>query len=148
MTDLFVSAAAALMMILAITRPTPDIPLPIQADFIATCPGPAMIVTDSGDRPALSVTDADASTANAHVLVASPEDLWALPARFGMEPRLFYTIALTSGDEALTAACANWALNDLVRTANMNADTASNPGATNAPAIFGLELVTAPRGAQ
>lgn len=142
MTDLFVSAAAALMMILAISRPTPDIPLPIQADMFGTCPEASTILTEAGDRPALSVTRATQPGTVDPVLVPTPEDLWTLPARLGLQPRLFYTIALIEGPAPVTAACADWALNQLVRTANTKADISGTGKPTSPPPIFGLELAT------
>lgn len=37
MTDVFVSATAALLMVLAVARPSPPTPLPIQADITVSC---------------------------------------------------------------------------------------------------------------
>ncbi len=141
MTDLFVSAAAALMIILAIARPTPDIPLPIQADLLATCPDAAAFLSEAA-APALSVTLAEQSGSVDPVLVPTPEDLWALPARLGLQPRLFYTVALVGGQHPVTAACADWALNDLVRTANSNAGNVAASHPVSPPAIFGLEIAS------
>ena len=48
MTDLFVSASAALMLVLAVLRPDPPVVTPIQADITAHC-------TESGGLPALTI---------------------------------------------------------------------------------------------
>lgn len=142
MTDLFVSAAAALMMILAITRPTPDIPLPVQADFLATCLQATQAATDEAGLYTLSLTPNHAESEIQPVIADAPGDLWTLPDRFGEPPRLFYTIALVDGAEPVTGACADWALNDLVRTANSNADSFEANGTSAPPPIYGLKMAT------
>jgi hypothetical protein len=140
MTDLFVSASAALMMVLAISRPTPDVPLPIQADLIATCPSASTILSSDTEQPALHVFPSNAPTDMDRVSASDPESLWGLPQFFDLPPRLFYTIALKDGAEPVTSACANWALNDIVRAANKAADTRSEQFETRPPPIFGLEV--------
>lgn len=37
MTDLFISATAALLLVLAVARPSPPVALPVQADLSVTC---------------------------------------------------------------------------------------------------------------
>ena len=139
MTDLFVSAAAALMMVLAITRPTPEIPLPIQADLIAACPPLGTDYTlDSQPVMTVSLPPSHGAVSMPVTTVSRYEEIWALPAKFGLPPRLFYTIALSDDVTPLTAACADWVLNALIRTANEAADDRS---ADAAVAIFGLDLV-------
>ncbi|WP_428925337.1 hypothetical protein [Marinibacterium sp. SX1] len=123
MTDLFISASAALMLVLAVLRPDPPVAPPIQADITAWC-------TTAGQRPALLVeTDPP-------ILVQGPADLAALPGRMGLDPRLFYTLALAgSPDRPLPASCLAWATRDLVRA--LNADIA-RPDHTGPAAIFSL----------
>lgn len=140
MTDLFVSAAAALMMIIAITKPSPDIPLPIQADLIATCPSAMQLLSEASEQAALSVLPATPAEGIDPFLAKTPEDLWDLPEAFGLFPQLFYTIALVDGVEPVTAACADWVLNDLVRSANGNADASGTKDGPGLAPIFGLEL--------
>ncbi|MGF1528132.1 MAG: hypothetical protein ACFCBW_15245 [Candidatus Competibacterales bacterium] len=40
MTDLFVSASAALLMVIVLSHPDTPLPLPVQTDLIALCPAP------------------------------------------------------------------------------------------------------------
>lgn len=123
MTDLFVSASAALMLVLAVLRPDPPVTPPIQADITAWC-------TETGGRPALRV-DTDRV-----ILLETPEDLAALPARLDLPPRLFYSLAIAGdADNPIPATCLAWASADLVRA--LNADVA-RPGYAGPPAIFSL----------
>lgn len=123
MTDLFVSASAALMLVLAVLRPDPPVTPPIQADITAYC-------TETGGHPALLVEG------DRPLLLESPEDLAALPARLDLVPRLFYSIAIAGdANHPIPASCLAWASTDLVRA--LNADVA-RPGYAGPPAIFSL----------
>lgn len=126
MTDLFVSASAALMLVLAVLRPDPPVVTPIQADITAHC-------TESGGLPALAIP------ADPPILIESPADLAALPARLGLPPRLFYTLALAGGPgHPVSASCLTWATTDLVRALNTEI---ARPGYDGPPAIFSLGLL-------
>ncbi|MEM8729471.1 MAG: hypothetical protein AAGF79_06085 [Pseudomonadota bacterium] len=123
MTDLFVSAAAALMLVLAVLRPDPPVHTPVQADITAIC-------IEQGERPALQVM------ADPPVILATPQDLAALPEALGLPPRLFYGLAIAGGPgQPISTACLSWASRDLVRA--LNADVA-RPDYTGPPAIFSL----------
>ena len=123
MTDLFVSASAALMLVLAVLRPDPPVTVPLQADITAFC-------TEIGGRPAL-IVDGPPS-----VTLTAPDDLAALPGRLGLPLRLFYSIALAGAPgRPLPAACLSWATTDLVRAHNA---TVARPDYAGPPAIFSL----------
>ena len=112
MTDLFISAGAAIVMVIALSRPTPRVELPPQADIIATCPEAS---TFQGGDGAI-VMRRDAADTTSAVPVVSPEDLAATPATLGLPARLFYTIALEdTPNQPVSAACLRWVQNDLIR---------------------------------
>ncbi|MBB95901.1 MAG: hypothetical protein CML68_15070 [Rhodobacteraceae bacterium] len=123
MTDLFVSASAALMLVLAVLRPDPPVTTPLQADITAHC-------TETGGRPALVVPG------DTPVILQGPADLAALPARLGLPPRLFYALALAGGPgHPIPASCLSWAATDLVRALNTQV---ARPDYAGPPAIFSL----------
>lgn len=113
MTDLFVSATAVLLLVLAVVQPTPPVQLPIQADLVARCLEAGQ---GSGAQLALS---AGTDPTGPGVLITDPADLVGTPARLGLPPRLFYTIAVV-GTQArpVTAACLSLVERDFVRAHN------------------------------
>lgn len=135
MTDLFVSATAALLLVLAVLQPIPPIRLPIQADLIARCP-------DGDPAPATPLalvagSDPDGPSVSA----LGPTELGAAPVRLGLPARLFYTIAVegTAGGP-VSAACLDWITRDFVRAYNgalAEADRLTQPRAifAVAPAV-------------
>ncbi|MGR3804780.1 hypothetical protein [Marinibacterium profundimaris] len=123
LTDLFVSASAALMLVLAVLRPDPPVTTPLQADITAHC-------TETGGLPALEIPG------DPPILVESPADLAALPARLDLPPRMFYALALAGGPgRTVPASCLAWASADLVRALNRQV---ASPGYDGPPAIFSL----------
>lgn len=138
MTDLFISASAALLMVIAVLRTTPPIPVPIQADIVATCP-PAAIL--SAREPVMSMRPGGREGAT--IKVGGPGDLASLPADLGLRPRLFYSIGVIAGEGApLSAACLRWAQDSLVRTYNRKIDELTRRG--TARPIFGIVPGRAP----
>jgi hypothetical protein len=126
MTDLFLSATAALLIVLAVLRPTPPVTLPIQADLVARCTletnGVEVFDPRQTDRPA--------------ILIDRTRALSSVPERLGLAPKLFYTIAL-SDPQGVSADCAQTVLNGYVRAHN-EAVQSLNPGTKASRAIFTL----------
>jgi hypothetical protein len=139
-TDIFICASAALLVALALSRNTPEVPVPIQADIVATCP-PADAVEAGGARLALRAPKGAATP----VPVGSPADLAAAPDALGLPPRLYYTLAVTAGEGApLSAACLRWVQDGLVRRYNARVGTLTARGAPRP--VFGVAPVTADAG--
>jgi hypothetical protein len=115
MTDLFVSAGATLLIVLAVTREVPEDVLPVQADLVATCPPSEDIARGDGT---LLVRAGGASETAQPIPVEGVAQMAVLPAALGMPARTFYTITLTSDAAPVTAACLDWVQEDLVRAHN------------------------------
>lgn len=131
MTDLFVSATASLLVVLTLVRPTPPLPMPIQADLLAFCPP---------DPKGTIVFVAAARPAGPRFAVAQPDDLAAAPARLGLKPALLYAVAVTSESGAgVDAACFARVRDDLVRARNSTV-AAADRKAAGPRAIFAAAL--------
>jgi len=113
MTDLFISATAALLLCLAVSRTTPDIPLPVQADLIALCPTP----NSPDGTPYIVALASDPAGISAKV--GSPEDLAAVPRLLGLPPALFRTIAvMATSASPVSATCVRRLTEDIVKPHN------------------------------
>jgi len=132
MTDVFVSATAALLLCLAVSRTTPDVPLPVQADLILTCPAPDALKT-TPFQVALA-SDPDGLTAPA----GNPDELAAVPRVLGLPPSLFRTIAVRATEAApVSVTCLRRLSEDVVRP--HNARLATKPPATGlSHAVFAV----------
>ncbi|MBL3560416.1 hypothetical protein [Rhodovulum sulfidophilum] len=93
LTDLFLAATATILMLLAVLREAPDIPIPIQADLQMSCVVDGGFVLSRLDRddPMISVTEA--------------AQLGPAVAALDIRPRLFQTVALVPGPDGLSANC-------------------------------------------
>ena len=118
MTDLFISATAALLLCLAVSRTTPDVPLPVQADLILSCPAP-------GAPKATPFQVALASDPDGpKVSVGTPDELAAVPGGLGLPPAMFRTIAVRATEAApVSATCLRRLTEDIVRPHNSNLAT-------------------------
>lgn len=132
MTDLFISATAALLLCLAVSRTTPDIPLPVQADLILSCPAPNSPMA----TPFLVVLAADPGGIVASV--GNPDDLAAVPGVLGLPPALFRTIAVMGTASApVSASCMRRLTEDIVRPHNARL-AAKPPAAGLSQAVFAV----------
>ena len=113
-TDLFISATAALLVVLAVLRPTPPVELPIQADLEGYC------TLDVEARPVTLVLGVPGHAVDAAPLsVREPAELAQAPTLLDLAPGLFYMIALVPGrDGRLLSDCLTWVRDDLVRAHN------------------------------
>ncbi|MGR3492197.1 MAG: hypothetical protein ACU0DW_09075 [Shimia sp.] len=110
MTDVIISATAALLIGLALAANERPQPMPVQADLRIFCEGDAVMVGD-GTR-AIPVTAATLGTA---------------PPAFELPPRLFYSLALVPGPEGLGTECLSRVQRDVVR--GWNDGLTARPGA-------------------
>ena len=134
MTDLFISATAALLLVLAVMQPTPPVPIPIQSDLLVRCPEP-----DAAEKWPLALYAA-ANPEAPPLLVDRPADLGLAPARLGLPPRLFYTIALQQPiDSPVSAGCLSFVVRDLVRRYNRSL-TESDRDSVHQRAIFSIAV--------
>lgn len=113
-TDLFISATAALLVVLAVLRPMPPVDLPTQADLVGHC------TMDAEARPvALTLGVPEREVAPPHIEVHNPAELAQAPRTLGLAPRLFYVIALVpDAGGRLASDCLRWVRDDLVRPHN------------------------------
>lgn len=113
MTDLFLSATAALLVVLAVANPTPPVPMPIQADLVATCPERNGGVV--GHFILRSAAEPDGPTA----VVSKPEDLSEAVSVAGLQAALFYSVALIPRvGTPVSAACLSRFTTDIIRAHN------------------------------
>lgn len=118
MTDLFISATAALIMVLAVARPFEPVPLPVQADFLAFC---VPMDETSGDQQQFDVmVHAFGSVPDAAITILEPADLAELPGAFDMKAQPYYSLAVTQAPmgEVVAARCLQQVLFDLTRPYN------------------------------
>ena len=118
-TDLFVCATAALLIVLAVAGPTPPQYLPIQADLSARClPAPAAQDVES-NRTALFFDGLNNSAPGTGVPVKSFKEMKHVPSLVGLPPQLFYSIAVVrASDDPVSVECLGWIRRDLVRAHN------------------------------
>lgn len=144
MTDLFISATAALLIVLAISRPQPPQELPIQADLLARC------VMDADAPVALEITRAamigeDAPVDETQARVDAPGGLAAVPEELSLSPGLFYMIALVpDAAGVLRSDCFHWARDEIVRAYNDTLSDRSEEGETGALFTLSPALMEAP----
>jgi hypothetical protein len=133
MTDLFISATAALLMVLAVMRNHPPTPVPLQADILARCEN------GEGANPVLVMSK---QGGDARFTIGKPEDLGAVPALLGLPARMIYMISLESGpDTPLATQCLRWAKFGIVKSWNdLLRDTPEDAPASHA--IFMIAPVT------
>ncbi len=135
MTDLFFSSSGALLLVLAMLRPTPDVPLPIQADILARCPTSEV---SSEDDVALILETPDGTR---RLALSSMDELAWASQGLGLAPALFYTIALIpDGAGKLSASCLERVQNEVVRKHNSQINNRLDRG--SARPVFGLTVVS------
>lgn len=139
-TDLFVSATAVLLLVLAVARPTPPQALPIQADLLAGC-SPSSVTGSESETPiAVFHANGGNSSPGEGIPVKSAEEMSLVPGLLGLPARLFYSIAIVGQPDApVTADCLERVSRQLVRAHN----EALTIGATGADAprpIFAVSL--------
>ncbi|MGR3466862.1 MAG: hypothetical protein ACU0CI_03210 [Shimia sp.] len=101
MTDVIISATAALLIGLALAANETPQPMPVQADLRIFCAGEEVRIGD-GTR-AIPITGATLGTA---------------PPAFDLPPRLFYALALVPGPEGLSPECLRRVQRDVVSAWN------------------------------
>ncbi|MEL6958744.1 MAG: hypothetical protein AAGL89_07325 [Pseudomonadota bacterium] len=93
MTDLFISATAALLLVLAVARPSPPVALPVQADLSVTC-----VPTDAGSV-AFQVSPFEPKGAEASIElvhdIETPSDFVRAVHDLSPETRLLLKVALS-----------------------------------------------------
>ena len=138
MTDLFISATAALLLCLAVSRPTPVVPLPIQADLVLVCP-----VLNYAKAPFVMSRASDPNGIS--VEVGSPEDLAKAPKALELPPSLFRTIAvMATAQRPVSATCLRRLTDDVVRVHNSRlATTPATDGLSRA--VFAVAPVLPPK---
>ncbi len=135
MTDLFFSSSGALLLVLAMLRPTPDIPLPVQADILARC---QISETVSAEGKTLHLKTPDGAR---QVSLGSVDELARAPQVLGLAPSLFYTVALVPDENGkLSAPCLEWVQDELVRDHNSQINNRLDRG--TARPVFGLSVVS------
>lgn len=113
MSDLFISATAALLIVLALAQPYKPKEVPIQADLVAYCPP-----LDT-PRPEYRILIHSANEPEAAVSLHKSEELGGLPSGLLLEPRLFYSIALVEKKgHPLTPTCLKWVQQNLINPWN------------------------------
>lgn len=113
MSDLFISATAALLIVLALAQPFKPRELPIQADLIAHCPA------DETPQDQYSIAVQSATQPEPHVSVSEATDLGTLPGALLLQPRLFYSVALVEAKgHPLTPTCLKWVQQKLIKPWN------------------------------
>jgi hypothetical protein len=87
MTDLFVSATAALLIVLAVARPSAPVPTPVQADVIATCK------TEDEGNMTFEVSTPEREL-EATFQLGTAEEFAQSVQMMNLTPSLFYTVAI------------------------------------------------------
>ncbi len=143
MTDLFISATAALLIVLAMARPQVPTDLPVQADILGFCPP----MKKEQGYLIVSAAEFDRQTATlpktASQVVVDALDAFELAvSNLGFSQHLFYSIALVSGENRpLTPACVKHFSDVLVGKHNRSlSDKSVIPGSR---AVFAVEPVAA-----
>lgn len=91
LTDVFVSATAALLIVLAVAQPSPPAPLPIQADIAVTCR-----TADQGEY-VFQILPTH-TTATDKVLIRSALDFAVAVHQMNMPAALLYKVAVIGED--------------------------------------------------
>ena len=118
MTDLFVSATAALLIVLAVARTSPPVPLPVQADVIATC------ITNEDGTTFFEVSKSEGPPEMSYQAQSSAEFAQSV-VLLNLTPALFHTVAiLPQVDRPLSAECISEFTVRIVREHNRAASTA------------------------
>ena len=142
MTDLFLSATAALLVVLALANEIPATKIPIQADLISYC------VTNETMHGDFELRLGKTLEGPFSYVVRTPKDLALAPVALGLPPRLYYTLALMSSNVAgdsskktFLADCAAWADRKIISKWNRNLNFTER-GDTVHRAVFGIALAT------
>ena len=141
MTDLFISATAALLIVLAVSQPHEPQPLPVQADIIAFCP---VEPAENDANTTLSVMFQPAAQPGTEPReVTRFAEMAGLPEALGLDPQPYYSIAVVpDSDGRLTGACFGQVSQGFAREHNAALDQLER----NDPmprAIFVVSLVNA-----
>lgn len=99
MTDVFVSATAALLMVLAVARPSPPTPLPVQAEITVSCE-----TSEQGDYVfhtwPTHIIDADRRP------IMSPQDFAVAVLQMALPPALLHkVVVIGTNTSGLPAGC-------------------------------------------
>ena len=136
MTDLFISSTAALLIVLAVSKPTPINALPIQADLVATC---HRSVASDSEWYAVFRAGHDAARDDEGIVVKTPQEMAEAPTQLGLQARLFYSVALAIGaHEQAFGECLHWFTYDLVRAHNTSLSEPRNGGPVGSRAVFAV----------
>lgn len=139
LTDLFISATAALLLVLAVARPSPPVALPVQADMRATCyetadGGVGFELAAFADA-APPVPDAAVSDAPA-ILVQTREDFARATRALQLSAQLFVKVALTSDAQGPAGpTCLRVFEQDIMRPLNREPDIDPNGAIVRVPTI-------------
>ena len=142
MADLFISATAALLMVLAVSQPFEPLPLPIQADLLASCPENK----DGAGKSAVIRPWGETAGEPREVRIAA--DLANAPAALGLPPKSYYLLAVVPGaDGVIAGRCFSFVANDLVGRSNTGLDKlARNHDAPRSVFVISLPNVERDRG--
>lgn len=116
MTDVFVSATAALLMVLAVARPSPPTPLPIQAEITVSCE-----TSNQGDFVfetwPTHIFDADRRP------IMSPQDFAFAVRKMALPPALLYKVVVVGTETSgLSAGCLQALKTDIIWPLNQDPD--------------------------
>lgn len=123
-TDLFLSATAALLIVLALARPDSPVPVPIQADLVAFCPE-----ENSRQASMLLVAAQSSIAAKSEGLVlagpktqlSKPEELVIVFQELGLAADYFFNIALVGAvDRPVTIDCIRFLNRSIVDAHNQS----------------------------
>lgn len=148
LTDLFISATAALLLVLAVARPSPPVALPVQADMRAIC----YETTDGGVGFELAAfADAappvsEAPVADAPAMrIQTREDFARATRALQLSAQLFVKIALTSDAQGPAGpTCLRVFEQDIMRPLNREPNIDLNGTIVRVPTIA-VSLVPAAR---
>lgn len=131
LTDIFLAATAAILLLLAVLQDNPDIPLPVQADFVLQCgrDGEFRLSVAGDETPMVVLPDAS--------------EIGAAVVAMATAPRLFQTLALIQGEDGLPAACLQSATSAVRRW-----NTALGEGLDGAGGGVVLGIVAVPAGVE
>ena len=137
MTDLFISATAALLTVLAVSQPFEPQPRPIQADLLATCPPE----TEEELVARALMRRADQSAVEA-VSVARAADLSALPTELGLAAKPYYLLAVVRDSRGvISGRCYAFIAQELAKTRNSRLDDIARDD-TGPRAVFVVSLAS------
>ena len=135
MTDLFISAAAALLLVLAILKPQPPTPLPIQSNAFVYCP-----VAEQTVAPSYRLQNTPDGT-DEFADITDPDMLHDALTAIGITGQLMVTLSIVGAPERpLTGTCLRDFTINFVRKANTATSALRGEDATQRPPILSSSL--------